>query len=129
MTFGEYWKNVRTQYDTIIIQDQNGELELDKDNSDILEESEVDLEAIKKYNDFWKNQKEPVKDIPKYAQPGVAGYVEIYYEMGGTKLSFMFPYEQEIKINKDHICAETIDIPGEKIKIKFYKKNKLLNRN
>lgn len=130
MTFGEYWQNVKDNYDSILIEYPDGEHKfiLTQDNSEVMHQSKVDLNKINKYNDYWENHTETY-NIPKYAQPGQPGYFEIYYEERGWKLNFHFPYEQEIFVDIDHIMAETIDMPGEKLKLTFYKtkKTKLLN--
>lgn len=55
--------------------------------------------------------------------------VELYYENGGWKLSFDFFCDQRIKVLKGHIKAETSDMPGEPLKLEFYKKVKILNTN
>lgn len=127
MTFGKYWKDIRGHYDYLVITDNDGNtFTLDEDTSEILHESKVDLKKIKMYNDYWSKHTDSC-DFPEYAEPGVAGCVEFYYEKRGCKLTFNFPYEQEIKISKDHIKAYTIDYPNEKCKLQFYRKNKIIN--
>ena len=124
MTFGEYWKKIRNKYDYLTITDNDGDtFKLDDENSGILSESKVDLKKIEKYNEFWKNNPDGPLDYPKYAEPGSAGYVELYYEKGGWKLTFHFPYEYEIEVGKGYVMAETIDMPGDKLKLQFFKNN------
>ena len=124
MTFGEYWEKIRNNYDYLVITYPDGDkYKLNEENSDILSESEVDLKKIEKYNEFWENNPDGPLDYPKYAEPGSAGHVELYYEKGGTKLTFHFPYEREIEVGKGYIMAETIDVPSEKLKLQFFKNN------
>lgn len=143
MTFGEYWKKIRNKYDYLTITDNDGNtFKLDEENSEILSESKVDLKKIEKYNEFWSKENNPDGltkkgweehrqiyfsnhgiDLPEWVELGSAGHVEFYYEESGWKLTFYFPYEQEIELGKGYIMAETIDFPGEKIKLQFFKNN------
>jgi hypothetical protein len=97
MTFGEYWKTVKNEYDSIVITYPNGKrfTLVDEENSWV----ETDSKRV----------------------------VDIYFKDGGWKLNFEFPCDQKIKVSKGHIKAETIDMPDEPLKLEFYKKVKILN--
>jgi hypothetical protein len=96
MTFGEYWKTVKDNYDFLVITDPDGDsYTLNEETGTVLTEG--------------------------------AEYVDLYYENGGWKLNFIFPCKQTIKVFKSHIKAETVDFPGKKTKLEFYKKIKIDN--
>jgi hypothetical protein len=97
MTFGEYWKTVKNKYDFIVITCPNGD----------------EFTLVDKENSWVETDSKRV--------------IDIYFKDGGWKLNFEFSCDQKIKVSKGYIKAETMDMPGELLKLEFYKETKILN--